>query len=624
MQKKYELDHAQRQAVMHYEKPCLVLAGPGSGKTTVIVERVKYLIERHKVPPASILVITYTKAAAHSMESRFREAAGGRFWPVTFGTFHSIFYHILKEHYHLKQDCLLRTDEKLSIMYSLLKKQNKERELAEEVLEGISLYRNRLPGEAFCPPPGFDRETFAQILTVYDQEKKRLGKIDFDDMLVRCLWLLRGNPRVLARWQKQFPYILVDEFQDCSRVQYEVLGLLAEPLRNLFVVGDDDQAIYGFRGASPGILRQFCKDYAGEKIVLAANYRSREAIVQAAERVIRENGDRFEKGMYAAGKIQGEEGQRAVSIRAVSDRAEQSAYLAARLLSLSKTYPWEELAVICRTNRQIEYILPYLQTANIPFVVRGRLRSRYSHFAVQDIISYLQLAMGKRERGLLLQVMNRPYRGIGREMLWEETTDLKLLANKLLQEGMAEQAEKVKRLEKSLNRAGNLSPHLAIRLVRRVIGYEDWLKEKAGKQAERYEEWRTLLDEVEQEAKGFSGILEWLAFVEKEKKAVESSRFYGKAKGVQLLTMHASKGLEFACVCLPDVNEGIVPYGKIPDKAAEEEERRLFFVAMTRAKTALDILYLAGNREHPGLPSRFLKPLMEAYSSSPSTSSSNS
>ena len=625
---KYKLNRAQKDALCHHLGPAMILAGPGSGKTTVLIGRVKHLIEQYKVPPSSILVITYTKAAALSMQHRFiREMKGGVF-PVAFGTFHAIYYHILQERYHFRKDSLLSMNEKRRILYSILKDQintiKKEPEGLDEILSCISLRKNGFKLEELPIPASMEKAAYERCESLYLKQTAALGKMDFDDMLVRCLELFKKEPETLIKWQKRISYILVDEFQDSNKVQYEVLKMLASPQNNLFVVGDDDQSIYGFRGASPGIMQQFEKDYKGlKKVYLEANYRSREEIVLAANSVIIENKNRFIKNMFASG-AECEYGDiRPVFIKSFTDREKQYFYLCNHILSLSKQLPLNEMAVIFRTNRDIEYLIPHLAKENIPYVLKEGIKSRYAHFVVQDIAAYLKLAIGESKRSIFLQIMNKPVRYISRDSIWDEEVDLKQIEEQYRNNGKRDIAASAALLRKQLLQIGRLSPFLAINFVRKIVGYDIWLRGKAGTKQELFEEWKELLDEVQLEAKGFKQLSEWLAYI-KQEEVRRGNTISQNREGVQLMTMHASKGLEFAYVCIPGVNEGRIPYGKSPGKEAEEEERRLFYVGMTRAKAALEILYLTGTKDHPRLPSRFLNTINKTYSSSLSTSSSNS
>lgn len=629
------LNKEQKRAVTTISGPLLCLAGPGSGKTFTLVCRLRFLIERHRVPPDSILVLTYSKAAALSMQQRFDREMREKTLPVVFGTFHALCYHILKEYYHFRQNSLLSDTEKIRTIQSILKfisHQSPEDETCETILGCISLFKNGKPVEKLPLPAGFNADDFEKLYREYRLQNQKKGKLDFDDMLLLCLELFLKEPDVLIHWQKRFSYILVDEFQDCNRIQYEVVKKLAYPEENLFVVGDDDQSIYGFRGANPDILQQFLQDYKGAKrILLGGNYRSRPEIIESAGRVISENENRMPKTLYAAGKVEVLYGREPVRLKGFKERRMQFQYLAEQLKVLHMQIPWEEMAVIFRTNQEIAALMPYLLKENIPHNVRGGKNNSwnnpYEHFAVRDILTYLQFAEGEHSRRSFLNIMNKPNRCIGREMLWEEEVDLEKLAEELEDEGKREEAKVLRKLFSQLERMRRMSPYLAIQFIRRGMGYDRWLRGRAGEEPALYEEWKEKLDKVQQSAGGFTRIGEWLSFVDQKKEEAAHEVTEGMGNGVNLLTLHGSKGLEFSYVCLPNLNEGIIPHGKLPGKETIEEERRLFYVGMTRAKKALELLYLTGSKERPRQASRFLQPLLSAentYSFSSEISSSNS
>lgn len=623
------LNEAQKRALCHTLGPAMVLAGPGSGKTTVITGRVKKLIEQDNIPPSAILVITYTKAAALSMQHRFIREMQGAAAPVTFGTFHAVYYHILKEQYHLHSHCLIAEKEKIHILNQIWKQEYRtepEGDRTETLCLCLALYKNGMEKEGLPLPPDFAMEQFEELYAAYQRYCTAKGRLDFDDMQMRCRDLFDTQPAVLKKWQERFQHILVDEFQDCNRVQYETLKMLAAPHRNLFVVGDDDQSVYGFRGASPDIMQQFARDYPeAARIWLEANYRSRAEIIAAADSVISCNKKRFAKRMYAAGQNTIELPAEPVCVMGFADREKEYLYLTSHLRQLSAWIPYREMCVMFRTNREMCFLLPFLERGGIPYTARGQVQNKYTHFAVRDINTYLELAAGERERGLFLQVMNRPDRGIEREMLWEDKINFSAIEKECAACRKEKTAEAISLLQRQLSMAGSFSPSLAICFVRKAMGYENWLRGRAGCEAERYEEWRALLDDIQKEAENFAGIKEWLSYVKQAERKVPEEN---KKEGVQLMTMHASKGLEFTYVCIPDANErktaGVLSAGTDWKESVEEEERRLFYVGMTRAKTALNILYLTGTEEHPRQPSHYIAPLLKNYSSVSSTSSSNS
>lgn len=625
------LSKEQKQAVTTISGPLLCLAGPGSGKTFTLVCRLRFLIEKYRVPPDSILVLTYSKAAAFSMQRRFDKEMQGRYLPVVFGTFHALCYHILKEHYHFNQNSLLSYTEKIRTIQSILQLISghpPEEDYCETILGCISLLKNGKPIEELPLPAGLDKKSFGKIYREYRHQNRKRGKLDFDDMLLLCLELFLKEPDVLTCWQKRFAYILVDEFQDCNRIQYEIVKKLAYPEDNLFVVGDDDQSIYGFRGANPDILQRFLQDFQGAgRILLGGNYRSRPEIIEAAGRVISENEKRMPKTLYAAGNIERLADREPVCLKGFKEHRMQFHYLTEQLKVLQRQIPWEEMAVIFRTNQEIEGLLPHLMKDNIPYNIRGGKGNPYEHFTVQDILAYLRFAEGEHSRKLFLIIMNKPGRGIGRELLWEDNVDIQKLAEELENKGERETAGVLRRLSDQLDKMKRMSPYLAIQFIRKGMGYDRWLRGKAGVESALYEEWKDTLDILQQSAGNFARIGEWLAYIEEEKEKAEQEMDRDKGKGVNLLTLHGSKGLEFTYVCLPNLNEGKLPHGKLPGKEAIEEERRLFYVGMTRAQKALELLYLTGTKERPRQPSRFLQPLFSAektYSFSSESNSSNS
>lgn len=624
------LNEAQKRALYHRNGPAMILAGPGSGKTTVLIGRVRYLTEGLYIEPASILVLTYTKTAALSMQRRFFEETAERQTSVVFGTFHAVCYQILKEQYYLNQSSLLSEQEKIQIIKSLLKKQKlrADTEEAEQLIKFISMHKNTIgipvkkPEKAECDN-GADKARFALLYHDYALWCEEHRKLDFDDMLIKCFEMLRLNPVVRKHWQKRFSYILVDEFQDCNNLQFSILKLLAGENANLFVVGDDDQSIYGFRGANPSIMQEFVQEYPDAvKIYLEANYRSKPEIIKASNAVIKENVKRFPKTMYGAeNKIKSN--AESVTIQAFLDKKTEEDYIVQRIKTITEQIALDETAVIFRTNREAAHLALRMEKEGIPYFLKGKRKNRYAHFTVRDISAYLQAAetVNKREgmaRGIFLKIMNKPERNIEREYLLQERIHLQTLAKQYEEIGKAQdrqetytkQKEACLKLYGQLCRIAEMSPWSAISYVRKMAGYDKWLLQKAGGDIERYEEWKGILDAVQGKAKEFGKIEEWLAFVTA---AVESTEEQDEG-GIRLLTMHAAKGLEFSYVCIPDVNEGNIPSMagnayRSADRDRIEEERRLFYVGMTRAKTALDILYVTGTKESPKLPSRFLNPL---------------
>lgn len=627
------MNDAQRRAVCHGEGPARVLAGPGSGKTFTIVRRLRYLLEELHIEPSSILVITFTKAAAEEMQERFYRLMEGKPHPVRFGTFHAVFYTILKQSNPDFSKQILSESDKFNLIEKLtipFQKQFPGVSLPpeEELIKLIGKYKN--VGEDFTRLSAIDstldKEQFLWLYTAYNRLLLQEEKIDFDDMAGLCLQLFSANPGVLAFWQEYFKYILIDEFQDINKPQYEVIKCLAGAGRNLFVVGDDDQSIYGFRGANPGIMKQFLADYPESVcILLHMNYRSRQEIVEASGKCIAQNAERVEKEFHAAkGPLEktaatkhlpGEKADRefasAVSVKEFAKKAEEQEYLTKRLAAWKDAgHDYEEAAIICRTNFELEETALLLERAGIPYRRREKQKSFFDHPIMRDFEAYLRIAAGEKSRSLLLRIINHPARYIGRTFFTREEmglVELKEACRYALDKFM-----RVERMEKDCAKLISMPPFLAVNYIRKGIGYDNYLRELAGESRERLQKSMELADFFQSHAKEYLTGREWLQAV--DKKLHETQEVPQGKKGVNLLTMHGAKGLEFPFVLIPDVNEGIIPRGRTLTKEAVEEERRMFYVAMTRAMDYLELFYVKGEGERKRLPSRFLMPLLEKQS----------
>lgn len=611
------LNPSQRQAVTHGEEPALVLAGPGSGKTTVIVKRILYLIRQKHIPPEEILVVTFTKDAALSMQQRFLREAG-QSEPVNFGTFHSIFYHILlQSNYFSSKTILLTQTQKKKILLSILREMTAARQeycdydalkdLADSFLCAIGFYKNTQDEEAAARRlPENWRRYFPEVFEACKNQCRRQGGIDFDDMVYECRSFLLEDNIQREYWQKRFRYILIDEFQDINPLQYEVVKLLGATNKNLFAVGDDDQAIYGFRGSSPACLRQFEKELDARQIILNANYRSTGEIVAAAERVIRENKDRFIKKCYAA--TGNSERTGSVCVRSFGDRAQELAYLKDELGKFIRTCPGESCGVLFRTNGSMQGLAALLSREGIAYQMKEQAGNLYDHFIAGDIMAYLKLASGERDRKHFLRIMNRPVRYLCRESLGDSTSvDFRRLKNwydRRRRPGDSRIAEAIQKLERQLDRLKSMPLGLAILYICKSMGYEEYLKSRK-EAGEQMEEWLDLLECLRQEAMCHDNVQQW----ESAQKKTFAREQQKENQAIRLMTVHASKGLEFDRVYMPDCNEKVYPHGSLPDRETVEEERRIFYVGMTRAKKHLELLCTTGTKERPRVMSRFLNPL---------------
>ena len=579
----------QEEAITHKGGPLMVLAGPGSGKTLVITYRVKWLIENAGVHPSNILVITFTRAAAEEMKKRFFSFDGMENTPVTFGTFHSIFFMILRYAYRYTAGNIIREDVKRRYIKEMTDNMELEIEDENEFLSGIineiSYVKGEMMSLSYYHSSNCSDELFAQIYEGYERRLREENLIDFDDMLVFCYELLKERKDICALWQKKFQYILIDEFQDINKVQYEIVRMLAGKGDHLFIVGDDDQSIYRFRGARPEIMLGFEKDYPDvKKVILNTNYRCSSEIVDSAEHLISHNTKRFPKNMHAArgGKVP-------ITFRHLKDAGEECTDILKGIRFYhNKGIPLEDMAVIFRTNTQPRLLVGRLMEYNIPFQMRDVIPNIFDHWIARNILTYIKLAMGNRDRKLFLQIMNRPKRYISRSMITEPQVDLKKLKQQTF--GKKWLYERIDKLEMDLCLLRKMEPYAAIQYIRNGIGYEDYMNEYAQFRRMNPDDLEEVLNQIQESAKEYHSFEEWFAYIESYgeelKKQMEAGRQQQKS-GVTLTTMHSAKGLEYEVVFVMDINEGVCPHKKAVKDADLEEERRLFYVAVTRAKTYL-------------------------------------
>lgn len=628
-----DFNQAQMTALEHRDGPMMVLAGPGSGKTTVITHRIKRLLEAG-VDPSGILVITFTKAAATEMKERFLrlareedekrkqaeqraggsrtgaekpffgtadpgprrreacgtslEAAGSR---VSFGTFHSVFYHILKWAYRFPAGNVISGEEKRQYFKKFLDESEMEVEDEAEFISSIINEISYVKGERLdlkyyysqnCP-----EEWFKKLYDGYDEMLKTTGKIDFDDMLVMCHELFTERKDILAAWQKKFKYILVDEFQDINLLQYQVVRMLALPENNLFIVGDDDQSIYRFRGAKPEIMLGFEKDFPGTKrVLLGTNYRSTKEIVETSLRLIEHNKVRFEK------KLEPFRGSgRPVDFRVFDNPGHEMDTVAQSIRAYHDAgYQWSEIAVLFRTGANSGLMAERLMGYNIPFKLRDVIPNLYSHWIAKDLFAYMEIAAGSRKRSDFYRIMNRPNRYFSRDAF--DTPIVSFDRLKSFYQDRDWMEERICDLEADLRAMAPLKPVSAVNYIRKAIGYDDYLRSYAEFRRMKPEELFETADKLAESAAEFVTFVEWkehaARYEEELKKQNQEEREETKDR-VTLSTMHSAKGLEYPVVFVVDANEGIVPHHKAGLPADIEEERRLFYVALTRAKDRLHV-----------------------------------
>ena len=605
-------NEAQTKAICHKNGPAMVLAGPGSGKTLVITRRVEYLIKKYGVRPEQILVITFTKAAAKEMRERFAKITKDDRFPVTFGTFHGIYYGILKWAYRMNASNIFSEEEKMMLLREVIAGMELEIEDEKEFLQEIAseigqIKNNRLSLEEYESSNCSD-QMFRQIYEEYERRRKLLKKIDFDDMLVLCYELFQKRPDILQMWQKKFQYILIDEFQDINQVQYDVIRMLALPENNLFIVGDDDQSIYRFRGARPEIMLGFSKDYPNAKsIILDVNYRSTKAVVSAARRVIERNKNRYQKEIITVNE-QGDN----VHIQEVRHPVEESHYVREQIAKAvaAGTEP-SQIAVLYRTNTEPRALVETFMEYHIPFQMKEHLPNLYEHFIGRDFQAYMRMALGGRDRGDFLMIMNRPNRYIGRDSVDRGEISFENLRKYYMEKDWM--VDRIDQLEVDLKVISRMTPYAAIQYIRKSVGYDLFLNEYAIKRKMKLEDLQELIREMEERAKEFKTIEEWFAHIEKytEELRLQAVTRTENRNAVSLMTFHAAKGLEYDTVFIIGANEDVTPYKKAELPEEMEEERRMFYVAMTRAKKHLTISYVREKNGKAMEQSRFLGELFQ-------------
>ncbi len=581
---------AQERAIKHHKGACLCLAGPGSGKTFVITNRVVHMVRELQIPSEHILVITFTKAAAMEMEERFQKILPDEH--AWFGTFHSCFYYILKNSYTSIPNRFISTEEKHRILGEICDEiLIQEPDIAlEDVERLLGLYMNNgLSMQHMQEFADVKPEYLREIYRKYHKALNEYGYMDFDDLMLRTYQVLKDHAEVRARLQEQFLYILIDECQDMNVLQYEIIKLLAGTRKNVFMVGDDDQSIYRFRGAKVELMQRFIEEYKPvTQIHLDTNFRSTAGIVEASLKVIAQNKNRFAK------KVQADNPDRTgLAIEGFELRRDMYEAVFENL-EKSENDVLSQIAIIYRTNQELRSMAYKLRQKGIPYISKEDRKSMFDEGWYLDVEAYIRLGLGSLERDYILRVANKPNRFIKREQLVNIT--------RLPQP-----------LEVAVKHIRTMRPYLAIKYIWSGIGYGRWLERELGMDTEQWDMICEQLEEITQEMKGFSSLEAWLEHVEEDRlrqKALQKPKTKEQAEGVHLLTMHASKGLEFDTVYLLDVNKGKVPKGAKLSAEELEEERRLFYVAMTRARKHLNIYYVRGTQDHILQPSMFLETIM--------------
>lgn len=583
--------------------PAMVLAGPGSGKTTVITHRIKNLIEKAEVRPENILVVTFTKAAAISMQKRFSTLMnGGKGQLVTFGTFHSVFYKILRKSRRYEATEIPSERQKTDYIREIIGRygisSNDISELSQNIINDIGNIKGNMLNAQEYEPSCCKKEDFIKVYNAYNLELKKDGKMDFDDILRECYLLLCENHTILEQWRELYKYILIDEFQDINRIQMNIIELLASPLNNIFVVGDDDQSIYGFRGARPEIMIEF-KDYypEAELIVLDVNYRSTQSIINVAGRVIENNKTRLDKCAHANNNKDFQP-----DIRKFRNQVEELKFVVSKIKEYeNQGISLSEMAILVRNNSQIQEISSFLKNRKIE-AESGKHRSNiYNGMVAKDILSYVRGALkfdGTYFNEDLIYVLNKPQRYISRQVVLSVNMNISAVRRIYSKNNIDSFLFHIEMIRK-------LPPQAALSYIRKGAGYEEYLRLYAIENNIPMSGLLKQLEQLVQECSKFNTLEQWINSIDSAQNS--EGQNFGKKSSVEggtnnrinIMTMHGSKGLEFKAVFIVDANQGIIPTSKALRERDFEEERRLFYVAITRA---IDYLNVYAVEERLGCP----------------------
>lgn len=602
-----EFDQGQARAVSHRDGPMIVLAGPGSGKTLVITHRTKCLIEEHGIEPSEILVITFTKASAVEMRERFNKLSEGQRYPVNFGTFHAVFFKVLRYAYNLNGNNILREDVKYDYLKEIVTNQNLEIEdlndFVSDLASEISLVKGDMIDLSHYYAKSCSEDTFKQIFNDYERKLSNANLIDFDDMLVKCYELLKAREDILQMWQQKYKYILIDEFQDINLVQYEIIKMLSKPQDNLFIVGDDDQSIYRFRGAKPEIMLNFENDYKGaQKVLLGTNYRSTKNIVKNAGRVIANNKHRFDKEIVA----EHQDGEK-IEIKEFEKPIDENIYAVEQINKyIEQGYKYSDIAFLFRTNIGPRQFVEKLMEYNLPFRMKDTLPNMYEHWIAKDMIAYMNIAQGSKLRTDYLRIINKPKRYISRNVF--DSAEVSVEGVYGIYEDKKWALEKLDKFYYDMKFLAKMSPYAAINYIRNGIGYDEYLKEYALYRRMKVEDLQELIEELMENSKPYKTYEEWVAHMQEygEKLKEQVRERSVSSNSIDIITMHGAKGLEYPIVFVLDAIEGVTPHNKAVLEEDVEEERRLFYVAITRAKERLHVYSVKERYNKPVSVSRFV------------------
>lgn len=617
------LDQEQLLAATTIDGPLLVLSGAGSGKTRVLTVRTAYMMMEKKIDPHSIMLVTFTAKAAKEMQQRllsYPNITPSLVSQIVSGTFHSIFYKILLFHEPQKwhRDLLIKWDwEKEKI----IKQAGRELELDEkefsydQALGQIGLWKNSLvfPDEVKTTDDDWLRS--CQFLyKKYEEYKAENGYFDFDDMLVGCYLLLKNNPEILLKYQQRFQYFLVDEFQDINKVQYELVKILSQLSKNVCAVGDDDQAIYSFRGSDPQYILNFDHDFSGAKVIrLTENYRSSHQIVATANRMIKRNQTRMDKTMHA----QHNDGAAPILFYPYDEEIEATMIVSDIQEKLEKGAKPSDFAILYRTHSMSRAIFERLATSNLPFIIEKDAESFYGRHVIRGMLAFLRLSLNPDDSKAASEILSALFlkqsilRELKAQTILQDCDFIDALG--FIKTGHAFQEKKLKTVPAQIRGLKDMTPLVALEVIEKDLGYQDYVK-KRGNEA-NIEKGSDDIRDLRVAAKKFTKVETFIEHVNHMTAMIKEVKQMSKhmTDAIQLTTIHRSKGLEYNSVYILAAVDGSLPHDFALDSYRKgeleplEEERRLMYVATTRAKRDLYISVLQTRRGKTAYTSRFLK-----------------
>ncbi|KDR96039.1 DNA helicase-2 / ATP-dependent DNA helicase PcrA [Peptoclostridium litorale DSM 5388] len=601
------LDNEQIEAMKHFKGPCAVIAGPGSGKTRAITYRIANLIKNNGVSPKNILSISFTRASALEMKERAigicQESCN-----CSFGTFHSVFFRMLRAFRAYSSDNVLDENSKKKIIKNILVTFSVENaqddDFVSEVILEISYIKNDMIPIGEFNSQVISNDELQKVFESYENYKKEMNKIDFDDMLTLTHRLFEEDEKALEYVRGRYKYILIDEFQDINRVQLETVKMLVSSEQNIFVVGDEDQSIYGFRGARPEFLSEFENYFSPvRKIILSSNYRSAASIVESANSLIRNNRERNFKNIKPVREDDGD-----VNIVSAKDSVDEAEKIANDIMERVRkvSMDFSDFAVIYRTNMQSRAVIDIFMDHNIPFTVADRIVTVYDHWVAKDVIAYLKASCEMASGDDYKRIINKPFRYISKDSIASARGCMDFIEGLKRYSNLHKvQIKTLDEMKRDLALMSSAAPEDAISVLRTQIEYDRYILEYSDKRSIKPEGLFEVLDEMQESAKYFSDIKAFIEHIDNVKTEILEQRKKKIENSVTLTTMHGAKGLEFQNVYVIGAVEGISPHEKSVEEGMEEE-RRLFYVALTRAKDSVQIYVPKQKYGKSTSPSRFV------------------